>query len=206
MKSASRRTAAQERTGGTSDPKRKQTGPSAKPGGAVYGVPGMPTTQAVLGRAHGQVMATKWRDRAVSPEHAVRGIRRGDRVFVGSACATPRTLLPALEAEASPPAGVHLVLSLTDGAVLDLDGRARSSFRHCAFYLGPRHAEAKPLRRRRLRSDVALGGPTPPGASPAHLRRRARPGEPMLGRDAAPAAVTRRSRARSRRSRSRAHC
>src|SRR5262249_35199473 len=136
MKSASRRTAAQERTGGTSDPKRKQTGPSAKPGGAVYGVPGMPTTQAVLGRAHGQVMATKWRDRAVSPEHAVRGIRRGDRVFVGSACATPRTLLRALEAEASPPAGVHLVHSLTDGAVLDRDGRARTSFRHCAFYLG----------------------------------------------------------------------
>jgi acyl-CoA hydrolase/RimJ/RimL family protein N-acetyltransferase len=81
-------------------------------------------------------MATKWRDRAVAPEHAVRGIRHGERVFVGSACATPRTLLRALEALASPPAGVHLVHSLTDGAVFDRDGRARSSFRHSAFYLG----------------------------------------------------------------------
>src|SRR5215470_17875141 len=78
----------------------------------------------------------RWRERAVAPECAVRRVRHGDRVFVGSACATPRTLLRALEALASPPAGVHLVHFLTDGAVLDGGGRAQSSFRHCAFYLG----------------------------------------------------------------------
>jgi acyl-CoA hydrolase/GNAT superfamily N-acetyltransferase len=80
--------------------------------------------------------SAKWRQRAVTPEHAVRGIRRGDRVFVGSACATPRTLLRALEALTSPPAGVQLVHFLTDGAVVERDGRAGSSFRHAAFYLG----------------------------------------------------------------------
>jgi acyl-CoA hydrolase/RimJ/RimL family protein N-acetyltransferase len=80
--------------------------------------------------------STKWRERAVAPECAVRGIRHGDRVFVGSACATPRTLLRALEALTSPPAGVHLVHFLTDGAVLERGGRAGSPFRHCAFYFG----------------------------------------------------------------------
>ena len=77
-----------------------------------------------------------WRARAVTPERAVRDVRAGDRVFVGSACATPRTLLRALETLASPPAGVHLVHFLTDGAVVERDGRAASAFRHCAFYLG----------------------------------------------------------------------
>jgi hypothetical protein len=42
-------------------------------------------------------------------------IRPGDRVFVGSACATPRTLLRALEAMVTPVAGVQLVHFLTDG-------------------------------------------------------------------------------------------
>jgi acyl-CoA hydrolase/RimJ/RimL family protein N-acetyltransferase len=79
---------------------------------------------------------TKWREKAVAAECAVRGIRQGDRVFVGSACATPRTLLRALEALAPPPAGVQLVHFLTDGAVVERDGRAGSSFRHLAFYFG----------------------------------------------------------------------
>ena len=75
-----------------------------------------------------------WRERAVAPELAVRGIRDGARVFVGSACATPRTLLRALEGR--DPAGVELIHFLTDGAVGERDGRAVSSFRHVAFYLG----------------------------------------------------------------------
>ena len=45
---------------------------------------------------------------------AVRVVRPGHRVFVGSACATPRRLLEALEALA--PVGVQLVHFLTDGA------------------------------------------------------------------------------------------
>ena len=75
-----------------------------------------------------------WRERAVAPELAVRGIRDGAHVFVGSACATPRTLLRALEGR--DPAGIELIHFLTDGAVGERDGRAVSSFRHVAFYLG----------------------------------------------------------------------
>jgi acyl-CoA hydrolase/RimJ/RimL family protein N-acetyltransferase len=78
----------------------------------------------------------EWRERAVAAERAVKAIRHGDHVFVGSACATPRALLRALEALPSPPAGVQLVHFLTDGAVVEVDGQARSSFRHRAFFLG----------------------------------------------------------------------
>jgi hypothetical protein len=47
-------------------------------------------------------VARDWRERAVSPERAVECVRPGARVFVGSACATPRVLLGALEAVAVP--------------------------------------------------------------------------------------------------------
>jgi len=77
-----------------------------------------------------------WRSRAVAAEQAVQTIRPGDRVFVGSACATPRRLLRALEALDTPPAGVQLVHFLTDGATRELDGRPQTSFRHRVFYVG----------------------------------------------------------------------
>src|SRR5262249_25762897 len=142
----------------------------------------MQTTRHVRRSRAGHDVDMKWRERAVAPGGAVRGIRRGERVFVGSAWATPRPLLRALEAQAPPPAGVHLVHFLTDGAVLDRDGRARSSFRHCAFYLGrdmlqlslsdgvdyvPMSLSEVPrlLESRRLTFDVALVQVSPPDAA-----------------------------------------
>src|SRR5919106_5043909 len=77
-----------------------------------------------------------WEQRAVSAKQAVRNVRPGDRVFVGTACATPRTLLRALEALAPPPAGVQLVHFLTDGAVPEREGRLSSAFRHRVYYVG----------------------------------------------------------------------
>src|SRR5262245_41308658 len=68
-----------------------------------------------------QKAAGDWLSHAVAAEQAVRTIRPGDRVFVGSACATPRRLLRALEALDTPPAGVQLVHFLTDGATRELD-------------------------------------------------------------------------------------
>ena len=80
--------------------------------------------------------AAEWRARAVPAEEAVAVVRPGARVFVGSACATPRTLLAALEARIDEPAGVELVHYLTDGAAgLRGDGRG-SAFRHRAWYVG----------------------------------------------------------------------
>jgi hypothetical protein len=55
-----------------------------------------------------------WRNRAAPAAAAVSTVRPGDRVFVGTACATPRTLVDALEQRADPPAGVVLTYFLTD--------------------------------------------------------------------------------------------
>ena len=74
-----------------------------------------------------------WRDRTVSAGDAIANIRAGARVFVGSACATPRTLIAALEADPDRPAGVELVHFLTDGA-----GPAPGtvSYRHRTWFVG----------------------------------------------------------------------
>jgi hypothetical protein len=55
-----------------------------------------------------------WRSRQVSAAEAVSAVRPGDHVFVGSACATPRSLVQALEQLTSPPPGTVLVHFLTD--------------------------------------------------------------------------------------------
>jgi acyl-CoA hydrolase/GNAT superfamily N-acetyltransferase len=75
-----------------------------------------------------------WRERLGSAAGAVGAVRPGDRVFVGSACATPRRLLHALETTRDPPAGVLLVHFLTD-RVGEGDPPA-SRFRHRVFYVG----------------------------------------------------------------------
>ena len=50
----------------------------------------------------------------VSAADAVSLVQPGDRVFVGSACATPRALVDGLEQLDRPPEGVELVHFLTD--------------------------------------------------------------------------------------------
>ena len=73
-----------------------------------------------------------WRHRQVSPAEAVSVVRPGDRVFVGSACATPRVLVEALEELTRP--GVVLVHFLTDG--VGSGDPPRTSYRHRVFYVG----------------------------------------------------------------------
>ena len=77
-----------------------------------------------------------WRDRVVLPANAVASIRPGARVFVGSACATPRILLQALEERADHLSGVELMHFLTDGAALDEPAGRRSAFTHRVWYVG----------------------------------------------------------------------
>ena len=68
-------------------------------------------------------------DKRISAEDAARLVRPGDHVFVGTASATPRTLIRALEALRSPPADVELMHFLTDGA-LRTDERFEHSHHH----------------------------------------------------------------------------
>jgi acyl-CoA hydrolase/GNAT superfamily N-acetyltransferase len=76
--------------------------------------------------------ALDWRGRQVSAAEAVSVVRPGDRVFVGSACATPRTLVDALEQ--SNRSGVVLVHFLTDR--VGTGDPPHTNYRHRVFYVG----------------------------------------------------------------------
>jgi acyl-CoA hydrolase/GNAT superfamily N-acetyltransferase len=76
--------------------------------------------------------AVDWRDRQVSAAEAVSVVRPGDKVFVGSACATPRALVEALEELRL--AGVVLVHFLTDR--VGKGDPPHTSYRHRVFYVG----------------------------------------------------------------------
>lgn len=76
-------------------------------------------------------------DKLTTAHEAVLNILPGDHVFVGTACATPRSLVAALEALPQPPADVELVHFLTDRAVPhDAQGRATTRYRHRSFFVG----------------------------------------------------------------------
>jgi acyl-CoA hydrolase/GNAT superfamily N-acetyltransferase len=77
-------------------------------------------------------MTATWLAREMSASDAVSVIRPGDRVFVGSACATPRGLVQALEQLARP--GVELVHFLTDH--VGVGDPLLTKYRHRVFYVG----------------------------------------------------------------------
>ena len=75
--------------------------------------------------------------KVASAHDAVRHVRPGQHVFVGTACATPRALVAALENWEFGPADVELVHFFTDKAVPhDQHGVATTRFRHRSFFVG----------------------------------------------------------------------
>ena len=78
------------------------------------------------------VATTDWHERQATAREAVSLVRPGDRVFVGSACATPRTLVGALEELSRP--GVVLVHFLTDR--VGSGDPSQTAYRHRVFYVG----------------------------------------------------------------------
>jgi acyl-CoA hydrolase/GNAT superfamily N-acetyltransferase len=85
-------------------------------------------------------MAEKWQERfakkVVSAEEAVRRIRPGDRVFMGSACGEPRALVQALVETSGRLSDTELVQVLTLGLAPYADPRYARSFRANAFFIG----------------------------------------------------------------------
>ena len=73
-----------------------------------------------------------WQQRQASAREAVSLVRPGDKVFVGSACATPRTLVGALEELRAP--GVVLVHFLPDR--VGVGDPLETAYRHRVFYAG----------------------------------------------------------------------
>jgi len=78
-----------------------------------------------------------YRDKVVTAEHAAHLIQDGQHVFIGTACASPQTLVSALENLQSPPSDVELVHFWTMGIVPhDADGKSITKFRHKSFFVG----------------------------------------------------------------------
>jgi acyl-CoA hydrolase/RimJ/RimL family protein N-acetyltransferase len=76
-------------------------------------------------------------DKMLDPVRAARRITAGQRVFVGTACATPTTLMQALEALPHPPPDVEFIHFLTTNAIPHDDaGVCVSKFRHRTFFVG----------------------------------------------------------------------
>lgn len=76
-------------------------------------------------------------DKITTAADAVALIRAGEHVFVGTACATPRSLVAALEAQRPRPADVELLHFLTDHAVAhDAAGQPQTHYRHRSFFVG----------------------------------------------------------------------
>jgi acyl-CoA hydrolase/RimJ/RimL family protein N-acetyltransferase len=95
------------------------------------------------GVGHGRLRLTvgaalDWRDRQVSAAEAVAAVQPGEKVFVGSACATPTTLMGALEELNRP--GVELVHFLTSR--VGTGDPPQTNYRHRVFYVG---TDVRPL-------------------------------------------------------------
>lgn len=78
----------------------------------------------------------RWKERLTTATEAVSIVRPGEHVFVGTACATPRALVHALEDLYDPPAGVQLIHFLTDGVVPVYEGGPHTTYRHKVFFVG----------------------------------------------------------------------
>src|SRR5262249_57043244 len=74
--------------------------------------------------------------RLVSPERALAAIRAGSRIYIGTGCAAPRTLLARLEAMEPGPADLELVSFLTTSGLPQVAGSPRTRYHHRTFFVG----------------------------------------------------------------------
>ncbi|MFZ5586000.1 MAG: GNAT family N-acetyltransferase [Thermodesulfobacteriota bacterium] len=87
-----------------------------------------------------------WKDiyeaRKTTAARALKAVRRGARVFVGTACAEPRALVKALLKRADDLHDVEILHFVTLGEADYTDKRFDRRFRHNAFFVGPATREA----------------------------------------------------------------
>ncbi|MES2939236.1 MAG: GNAT family N-acetyltransferase [Pseudomonadota bacterium] len=83
------------------------------------------------------LQAEPYRSKLLSPAEAALKVGPGNRVFIGTACATPRALVAALEALRPSPPDVELIHFITNGAIAVNDaGEPVTRFRHRTFFVG----------------------------------------------------------------------
>jgi len=112
---------------------------------------------------------------------ALKAIRRGDNIFIGSGAASPQLLIQEMTRRADDFADARIVHIMTLGAAPYVERKYRHRFRHNAFFVGSNVREAvaegradyTPIflseipalfKRRRFHLDVALIQVTPPDA------------------------------------------
>ena len=83
----------------------------------------------------------RFSDKMTTAGEAVSVVKSGDRVFVGTACATPRTLISALEVLEKKLADVQLFYFLTSDALPLREGVPYTRFHHRSFFVGSDNRE-----------------------------------------------------------------
>ena len=123
----------------------------------------------------------KYADKLKTAREALRAVKRGDHIFIGSGAASPQFLIEEMARRADDFVDTEIVHLLTLGAAPYVERRFRHRFRHNAFFVGSNvrdavaegRADYTPIflseipalfRRRRFHLDVALIQVTPPDA------------------------------------------
>ncbi len=75
------------------------------------------------------------RDKVTTPEEALSCVKPGDRVFIGTGCATPRTLARALETLDRNLDDVKMYHFMVNGAIPFENGLPRTRFFHTSFFV-----------------------------------------------------------------------
>jgi len=84
-----------------------------------------------------EMWETQYRDKIKSAQEAILTVKPGHHVFIGTACATPRALVGALENLSRSPPDVELIHFITTNAFPhDQAGRALTKYRHRTFFVG----------------------------------------------------------------------
>jgi len=84
----------------------------------------------------------KYRDRIGTAEAAVRLIKSGDNIFIGTGCAQPQHLVNALVEHSQHIYDAHVIHLLTKGVAPYVDERFREKFRMNTFFIGENVREA----------------------------------------------------------------
>jgi acyl-CoA hydrolase/RimJ/RimL family protein N-acetyltransferase len=143
------------------------------------------TTRADGSRGRIAMYDTRWQTRyaekLLTPEQAIRRIQPGRRILIGSGAAEPTALVEALAEHGDHLADNDIVHLLTLGSAPYVRPEFAGRFRHSAFFIGPNVREAvqagradfmpvflseipRLIRSRRVRVDVALLQVSPPDA------------------------------------------
>ena len=79
---------------------------------------------------------SRYADRLVSAQEAVSGVRRGQRVFIGSGAAEPQSLVAALAAGGADLADNQLIHIRSLGVALYTESKFSDKFRYNTFFIG----------------------------------------------------------------------